>query len=88
MLVWPGDIVMGDDDGVVVLPSQLAEEIRSTFADPVDLKGFVLLDAIENLTFDRAEDEVVGLDLFAQNVDIFVAAQFVQAGVLGEEIVL
>ena len=27
VLVWPGDIVMGDDDGVVVLPSQLAEEI-------------------------------------------------------------
>ena len=27
VLVWPGDIVMGDDDGVVVLPSQLAAEV-------------------------------------------------------------
>ncbi len=27
VLVWPGDVVMGDDDGVVVLPSQLAAEI-------------------------------------------------------------
>jgi regulator of RNase E activity RraA len=27
VLVWPGDIIMGDDDGVVVLPAQLAEDI-------------------------------------------------------------
>ncbi len=27
VLVWPGDIIMGDDDGVVVLPSHLAAEI-------------------------------------------------------------
>jgi len=27
VLVWPGDIIMGDDDGIVVLPSQLAAEI-------------------------------------------------------------
>ena len=27
VLVWPGDIIMGDDDGIVVLPAQLADEI-------------------------------------------------------------
>lgn len=27
VLVWPGDLILGDDTGVVVLPSQLAEEI-------------------------------------------------------------
>ena len=24
---WPGDVILGDDDGVVVLPAQLAGEI-------------------------------------------------------------
>jgi regulator of RNase E activity RraA len=27
VLVWPGDVILGDDSGVVILPSQLAEEI-------------------------------------------------------------
>lgn len=27
VLVWPGDVILGDDTGVVVLPSQLAEEL-------------------------------------------------------------
>ena len=27
VLVWPGDVLMGNDEGVVVLPSQLAEEL-------------------------------------------------------------
>ena len=30
VLVWPGDIILGDDDGVVVLPSALAAEIVDT----------------------------------------------------------
>ncbi len=29
MLVRPGDIILGDDDGVVVLPQQIAEEITN-----------------------------------------------------------
>ena len=27
VLVWPGDVILGDEDGVVVLPAQLASEI-------------------------------------------------------------
>ena len=27
VLVWPGDVLVGDDEGVVVLPSQFADEI-------------------------------------------------------------
>jgi regulator of RNase E activity RraA len=27
VLVWPGDVILGDEDGVVVLPSQFAAEI-------------------------------------------------------------
>jgi 5-oxopent-3-ene-1,2,5-tricarboxylate decarboxylase/2-hydroxyhepta-2,4-diene-1,7-dioate isomerase len=27
VLVWPGDVILGDDDGIVVMPSQLAEEL-------------------------------------------------------------
>ncbi len=27
VLVWPGDVILGDDDGIVVLPSGLAAEI-------------------------------------------------------------
>ncbi len=27
VLVWPGDVLLGDDSGVVVMPSQLAEEL-------------------------------------------------------------
>jgi len=27
VLVWPGDVLLGDDNGVVVLPSQLAEDL-------------------------------------------------------------
>ena len=29
VLVWPGDLILGDDDGVVVLPSGMAEDIYS-----------------------------------------------------------
>lgn len=49
VLVWPGDVVMGDDEGVVVLPASMAEEVA---------EEAVLHDDIERaiLDFVRTED--------------------------------
>jgi regulator of RNase E activity RraA len=40
--VYPGDIIVGDDDGVVVIPRHLADEIAVDSADQEHLEVFVL----------------------------------------------
>jgi len=40
--VYPGDIIVGDDDGVVVIPRHLADEIAVDSAEQEQLEVFVL----------------------------------------------
>jgi regulator of RNase E activity RraA len=40
--VFPGDIVMGDEEGVVVIPRHLADEIAGPAAEQEDLEKFIL----------------------------------------------
>jgi regulator of RNase E activity RraA len=35
--VWPGDVVVGDAEGVVVIPAHLADDVA---ADAVDMTAF------------------------------------------------
>lgn len=42
VLVMPGDILVGDADGVVCIPRHLADEVARTGADLDDLEAFVL----------------------------------------------
>lgn len=45
--VYPGDIVVGDHDGVVVLPASLAAEVAIDAAAQEELEGFLLERIIE-----------------------------------------
>ena len=42
VLVWPGDVIMGDDDGIVVLPSQLAEQLYAECVEHDEVEQAVL----------------------------------------------
>jgi regulator of RNase E activity RraA len=42
VLVWPGDVILGDDDGVVVIPSGLADEIARNGAQHEAVEESVL----------------------------------------------
>jgi regulator of RNase E activity RraA len=39
--VWPGDVVVGDDEGVVIVPANLADEIASEAAEMTVFEDFV-----------------------------------------------
>jgi regulator of RNase E activity RraA len=39
--VWPGDVVVGDGEGVVVLPAHLADEIASEAVEMTAFEDFV-----------------------------------------------
>lgn len=41
--VYPGDILVGDSDGVVVLPAHLADEVARDAAAQEDLEAFLLM---------------------------------------------
>ena len=40
--VYPGDIIVGDRDGVVVVPSAMADEVAHDAAEQEELEGFLL----------------------------------------------
>lgn len=40
--VFPGDVIMGDSDGVIVLPAHLADEITEECSGMEDFETFVL----------------------------------------------
>lgn len=40
--VYPGDVMVGDDDGVVVVPRHLADEIATDAAEQEQLEAFIL----------------------------------------------
>jgi regulator of RNase E activity RraA len=40
--VYPGDIIVGDGDGVVVIPRHLAEEVARDAAEQEQMEGFII----------------------------------------------
>ena len=42
VLVWPGDVILGDDDGIVVLPSQLAEQLYDECVEHDQVEAAIL----------------------------------------------
>ncbi|MBM3945319.1 MAG: ribonuclease activity regulator RraA, partial [SAR202 cluster bacterium] len=47
VLVWPGDVVLGDDDGVVVVPAQLAEEVLREAVEHDEIEQAILDHVLE-----------------------------------------
>ena len=47
VLVWPGDVLVGDDEGVVVLPSQLADEIADEALEHEEIEQALLEHVME-----------------------------------------
>lgn len=40
-LVFPGDVILGDADGVIVIPARLADEIAGETVEMTAFEGFV-----------------------------------------------
>ena len=41
MAVWPGDVMVGDDEAVIVIPAQLADEIADEAVEMTAFEDFV-----------------------------------------------
>jgi regulator of RNase E activity RraA len=66
--VWPGDIVVGDGEGVVVIPAHLADEIADEAAEMTAYESFVMEEVLKGrsiLGLYPATEEQVRLDFAA-----------------------
>jgi regulator of RNase E activity RraA len=66
--VWPGDIVVGDGDGVVVIPAHLAEQIADEAVEMTAFEDFVteqVMDGRSILGLYPATDEKTRVDFAA-----------------------
>jgi regulator of RNase E activity RraA len=66
--VWPGDVVVGDSDGVVVIPAHLADEIAAEAVDMTAFEDFVTEEVMKGrsiLGLYPATDEQTNLDFAA-----------------------
>jgi regulator of RNase E activity RraA len=45
--VYPGDVIVGDDEGVAVIPRHLADEVARDAAEQEKLEAFIL-ERVEN----------------------------------------
>jgi regulator of RNase E activity RraA len=45
--VWPGDVVVGDGEGVVVIPAHLADEIATEVVEMTAFEDFVLEEVLK-----------------------------------------
>jgi regulator of RNase E activity RraA len=66
--VWPGDVIVGDGDGVVVIPAHLADEIANETIEMTEFEDFVterVLDGQSILGLYPATDPNVQADFIA-----------------------
>ena len=66
--VWPGDVVVGDGDGVVVIPAHLADEVAAEAVEMTAFEDFVTEEVLKGrsiLGLYPATDEQASIDFAA-----------------------
>ena len=48
--MWPGDIIVGDGEGVAVIPADIAEEIAAEAAEMTVFEDFVTEQVLEGVS--------------------------------------